>query len=99
MLWTVYLEISWGYMFESIDVKIGEIAFCDNGDYLKEDLFQIKYPNEIMVDVGWYQGVNGFIIFVIQSYDWENPVMKHVIHDEKEMLLNLQKIIDEICEK
>lgn len=83
-------------MFESIDVKIGKITFCDDGDYLKEDLFQVEFPHEIIVDVGWYSGLEAFIIFIVQSYNWDNPVMKHIVHDEKNLLLDLQKIIDEI---
>ena len=85
-------------VFESIDVKNGKITFCDIGDYLKEDLFQVIYPNDVIVDVGWYNGVHGFIIAVISSFDWENPIIKYVVCDETKMLLVLQKVIDKIAE-
>ncbi|MBS5111571.1 MAG: hypothetical protein KHZ15_02660 [Coprobacillus cateniformis] len=84
-------------MFDSIDIKNGKITFCDASDCLKEDLFQVVYPNDVIVDVGWYNGVHGFIILVISSFDWENPVIEYVVRDEKKMLFILQKVIDKIA--
>ncbi len=46
-------------------------------DLLIEDLFQAELDN-YCIDAGWYEGVKGFITFLIKDYDWDNPVIKIV---------------------
>lgn len=46
---------------------------------LKEDMLQIEFSNGLLLDVGWYSKPNGkgnFTIYVIQNFDWENPLIK-----------------------
>jgi len=70
-------------MFETISFKNGIVTFCDDGDYLKEDLLQVNYPEDITLDVGWYRGTNkSFIIYVIKS--------------KYKMLTTLQDVINKI---
>jgi hypothetical protein len=47
--------------------------------YLKEDLAQVAYPDDIVIDVGWYPEFrrNGrFVVSVVRRQDWERPLMQ-----------------------
>lgn len=46
---------------------------------LKEDLLQVEYPNELLLDVGWYPSFNPtgkFIVSVISNRDWGSPLVR-----------------------
>jgi len=49
-------------------------------DELREDLGQVEYENDQLIDIGWHPSfdVNGsFKVYVIdQSRDWDSPVFK-----------------------
>lgn len=65
--------------FENIDFKKGEIEYIESDlslNNLKEDLLQVHFPNNYVLDVGYYGTTNAFIIYVIQNQDWQNPVYK-----------------------
>ena len=65
--------------FESIDFKKGVIEYIET-DFsqknLREDMLQVAYPNEYLLDIGWYGSHNGFIIHIIKNQDWDKPVLK-----------------------
>ena len=74
-------------MFEKIDFSPGVIKHDDfeidiraplneEDDALKEDMFQVEYPFDYVLDVGWYSGVNQFIIYVIKSCNWDKPIVE-----------------------
>jgi len=48
----------------------------EDNDSLTEDMFQADYPNNYVIDVGWYLGVNKFRIYVIKDSNWEEPVLR-----------------------
>ncbi|KTT04036.1 hypothetical protein [Pseudomonas rhizoryzae] len=44
---------------------------------LKEDMLQVAYENDFLLDVGWYPSFNPdgcFDIRVIKDFDWESPL-------------------------
>lgn len=46
---------------------------------LQEDLLQVKYDGRYLIDVGWYpmfDPTGFFLIRVIDSCDWDNPLYK-----------------------
>lgn len=46
-------------------------------DDLKEDMLQIKFPGDLILDVGWRPSFDirgGFHILLIKNYDWEKPI-------------------------
>ncbi|WP_296151483.1 hypothetical protein [uncultured Flavobacterium sp.] len=65
--------------FENIEFKSGILTYIEN-DFsrvnLKEDMLQVSYPKNYLLDVGWYGSENGYIIYIIRNNDWENPVAK-----------------------
>jgi hypothetical protein len=76
-------------MFEEMNFEPGLITYNDfniNKDMplvnqigsLKEDLFQVEYGEDYLIDVGWYPSFNkkgDFRIRVIKNYDWTLPLL------------------------
>lgn len=74
--------------------------FDVQSDLLVEDMLYIEYPKNIVMDIGWYNGVKGFIIFIIRESNWEAPIEKRICKDVsslieniKECNLNIQRLI------
>ena len=64
-------------------------------DFLKEDLFQAEYKDEIL-DIGWYPSFNingNFVISVIKDFDWENPVFKKEVREIEEFLRCIKEVL------
>lgn len=60
--------------FSALDVSSG---IKGNIEHLKEDLLQIEYHNNLILDLGWYPSFNkkgAFSISIIKDFDWENPI-------------------------
>ncbi|PSL47546.1 hypothetical protein CLV51_102403 [Chitinophaga niastensis] len=46
-------------------------------DLLKEDMLQVEYKNNILLDVGWFPSFSlkgSFRITIVQNFDWESPL-------------------------
>jgi hypothetical protein len=46
-------------------------------DQLNEDLLQVEFPGDIVLDVGWYPAFNHkgqFQVRVIRDYNWDAPI-------------------------
>ncbi|MBC1375081.1 hypothetical protein HCB45_09125 [Listeria sp. FSL L7-0091] len=61
---------------------------------MKEDILQVQYPNDLLLDVGFYG--EQYKIFVIKNLNWEEPVVVYALTDFNDMLYYLQKIINDI---
>ncbi len=83
-------------MFSEIDFKNGVVTYCEWEDIQKEDLLQVTYGQHILLDVGWYHAQKAYIIYVIVDFCWENPKIAIHISKKKEMLKQLQAVIDTI---
>lgn len=82
-------------MFEIMNFKTGKIIYDDFDinpkvslesqiDLLKEDLFQVNYNDEYIVDVGWFPEFNengSFRICVIKDFNWEVPLYEKRCRD------------------
>ena len=65
--------------FENIDFKNGVVKHIETDfsrESLREDMLQVAYDNDYLLDVGWYGSHNGFIIHIIKNQDWEKPLLK-----------------------
>lgn len=95
---------------EIIDKAKGKVTFDNissidtlldisgNIDDLKEDMLQIEYPNNIILDIGWFPSfdIEGhFCIQVIQDLDWGEPIMKIKCNSWK----TLENSLDEEIQK
>ena len=87
---TVQSDVS----FDDLDFGVGEIKY-NSGFLYEEDILQVQYPNNIVLDLGWY-GENGFILYLIRDYCWEVPVLKIMSRDENKIRPMLQKAINYI---
>ena len=66
---------------------------------LTEDLLQVEYANQIVLDLGWYPELdpNGFfIIYVIKNYNWDTPIISENAKSFDELKYKMLKIIDMI---
>ncbi|WP_269632538.1 hypothetical protein [Pelomonas sp. BJYL3] len=48
-------------------------------EYLKEDLAQVKYSSDVLLDIGWYPEFSPsgeFVVTVIRGGDWESPLFQ-----------------------
>lgn len=74
---------------DSVDWRTGNIVFWDlefldtsrplseQLDDLKEDLAQVQYPKERVLDIGWYPSFaqdGEFVIRVVHTDDWDQPL-------------------------
>lgn len=81
-------------LFNKLNIKDGKVIFMEGDCYHKEDLLQIEYTNNLIVDVGYYE--SQFIIMLIENKDWQNPI-KTVSADKKEQMIeSLQEMINSI---
>ncbi|MCL2336018.1 MAG: hypothetical protein FWC60_01215 [Firmicutes bacterium] len=93
-------------MFENFDFGKGVISKFINFnvneslDYYeqqfsyKQDMLQITYDNNYVIDVGWYQDFdpNGFFkIVIIKDNDWWNPVLIEKCTNTKDLSVYMEK--------
>lgn len=97
---------------ENINFRTGKIIFNEfhidfskpfskQLECLSEDLLQIKYGDNYLIDVGWYpeSEVEGcFIIQVIENENWAKPISSIQCKKEETLVKNLKKAVD-IAEK
>jgi hypothetical protein len=83
-------------VFWELDELDESQILCEQSDRLKEDLAQIKFPGEIVLDLGWYPSFDPdgeFIVMVVQNRDWENPLYRARAKDFSTLRLELSQAI------
>jgi len=56
----------------------------DQISQLKEDMFQVRYGERLIIDIGWFPSFSTeghFRTVVIQDFDWETPVFEKTCKD------------------
>ena len=76
--------------FNDYDISI-EDEINENNNNLTEDMLQVEFENNIILDVGWYSGIKCFIVFVIKNYDWEKPLLRLESNSYIELKISLDK--------
>lgn len=90
------------------DVKQGNIKYDnfnidfahplnEQEDKLLEDLLQIEFPNNYLLDVGWYPEceIEGqFILTLIKNFDWQKPIYKYSCVSEEDLKKSYQVALD-----
>ncbi|MCY0911408.1 hypothetical protein [Massilia antarctica] len=76
-------------MFWNIDIGQGVVVFDDisflpdafdaaqHADYLKEDLLQIVFGHDLVLDVGWTPSFDEhgyFLLMLVRDGNWDEPV-------------------------
>ncbi|ECA5091611.1 hypothetical protein SEENIN0B_01124 [Salmonella enterica subsp. enterica serovar Infantis str. SARB27] len=68
-------------------------------DNLKEDMLQVKFPGEFILDVGWHPSfdINGqFYIYLIKNFDWEMPTYSGNARDIESLEFEINQAISKI---
>ena len=86
---------------DDFDLKI-DVPLEEQVDLLKEDLLQVTYDNNYLIDAGWYpefdlEGM--FDISVIKDNNWSNPVMKKKCRDLNLLFKYLEEAIEFVSAK
>ncbi|MFR8428794.1 MAG: hypothetical protein ACLVCH_16125 [Roseburia inulinivorans] len=56
--------------------------YSEQKECLLEDLLQVKYAQEYLLDVGWYpeyESEGEFIVQIIKKQNWEEPIYKKAV--------------------
>ncbi len=100
-------------MFENLDFTPGRVTYndlcinlelplVDQTNALKEDLFQVEYDKNYVLDIGWYPSfspLGSFRILIVKDFDWENPVFERVCCTIDELVLYVQECANTIKHK
>ncbi|MDQ1816499.1 hypothetical protein RBA41_24685 [Massilia sp. CCM 9210] len=83
-------------MFWNIDIGQGVVVFDDisflpemfdaaqHVDYLKEDLLQIVFSDDLVLDVGWtpsFDEHGRFLLMLVRDRNWDEPVERAEVTD------------------
>lgn len=86
-----------------IDFEINaDMPFGQQIYSLKEDMLQVVYKNNYLIDVGWrpeFELEGNFIAVLIKDFDWDNPVLCEECKDLttlEKCLNNFVQFINEI---
>jgi hypothetical protein len=82
-----------------IDYKSGKIVFIsDDFKNLTEDMLLVEYPDNYILDLGWYGSSNGFVLYIIKDENWKKPVKRTSAgyYDLKEIIVNAVDFIMKI---
>lgn len=66
---------------------------------LKEDLLQIEYPCDFLLDVGWYPSFEkdgNFRVTVVKDFNWDAPVYSAVVKTLPDLKLALSNAVKKI---
>ena len=79
--------------FSDLELDI-DIPFEQQIDALKEDMLQVIFPFNLILDLGWYSidtEKGCFQVRVIKEWDWENPIY----YNESDNIIGLISIYRE----
>jgi len=66
-------------------------------DNLTEDLLQVEYPGDFLLDIGWYpeyEPEGQFIIQLVKGENWDNPKYKKYCAKAEELSENIEEAIN-----
>ncbi len=94
--------------FWGIDIKNGTVTYDDisflttelnlreQADYLKEDMLQIEFPDDFLIDVGWspsFDEAGAFNVTMVRNYEWDRPIFQARVTDIASVKESLSKLI------
>lgn len=93
-------------MIEKIDFSPGKITYNDfyidknltleeNSEFwIMEDLLQVTYPNNFLLDVGWH--AKAFVVCIVKDHNWENYVFKKKCKTLDELKKKLEECVNKM---
>lgn len=73
-----------------------DLPFDNQLEELNEDLIQVEYGANYLLDIGWYPegDANGAIIIqLIHENHWESPVIRTEALDSESLINNINRIV------
>ena len=81
-------------MFSDIDFLSGDVRWLD--DCKQEDMLLVVYPNNYVLDMGWYDAINRYVIYIIKDSEWRVPVVEYSAKTEDKIKELLKEAIEKI---
>lgn len=81
-------------MLSEIDFLSGDVRWLD--DYKQEDMLQVVYPNNYILDMGWYDAINKYVIYIVKDFEWDVPVAKYSAETESNIKILLKEAIEKV---
>lgn len=96
-------------MFWGLDIKNGAVSYDDISflteennlleqvAYLKEDMLQIEFPGNMLIDIGWrpsFEENGAFYVTMVSNCDWENPIAQAQVFDVASARKTLSEFIE-----
>jgi hypothetical protein len=85
---------SWHDEYKELDLHNGTISFISEDD---EDMIEIRYKDGMLIDVGYIERLNSYVITVVLSdteEGWKDPLEQITVNNRSELS---DKIQDTIC--
>ncbi len=77
-----------------MDFLSGDVRWLE--DYKQEDMLQVVYPNNYVLDMGWYDAINRYVIYIVKDFEWGVPVVKYSAETEDNIKTLLKEAIERI---
>lgn len=79
------IDFGKGVIKKDIDFDLNkDIPLKEQIDLLKEDMLQVSYDNDYLIDMGWYPEFDeegNFRVSVIKDYQWDYPILQRSCRD------------------
>ena len=72
-------------------VKFGSGKMTVLDEIQKEDMLQVEYPNQLLLDMGWYR--TKYLIQIVQNDDWEHPIKQYRTKEKQQIQVLLGKAV------
>jgi hypothetical protein len=94
--------------FWGIDIKNGTVTYDDisflttelnlreQAYYLKEDMLQIEFSEDFLIDVGWslsFDENGAFNVTMVRNQEWDRPIFQARVTDVAAVKQTLSKLI------
>lgn len=78
--------------WENVNFLSGDINWIESEP--QEDMLQVKYPNNYILDMGWY--TDRFIIYIVKDYMWSVTIVKYITKDKDSLFYLLKQAVERI---
>lgn len=75
-----------------VDFLSGYVTWMENE--LQEDMLQVEYLNNYILDMGWYE--DRYIISIIKDFEWGKPVARYMAQAADNLFELLAKAVGRI---
>ncbi len=82
--------------YNDFDINPG-ISFEEQTWSFKQDVFQMKFNNKYLIDIGWYPDFDpkgSFVLKVVKDFDWSNPILEKKCKEVNVLKIYLQEAIN-----